>query len=69
MKPIKPIAGDISVDAQTFMTTIFDGQAWHQYTSPPKASSVTPTSVDLEKYPSLKVAWEEYLSIKKLLGV
>lgn len=34
-----------------------------------KNRDFAPTEKDLERYPSLKEAWEEYLIVKRLLGV
>lgn len=71
IKPITPIVGDMYVDTATYHTYIWDGINWLQYSadyaSIPK--DYTPTSEQLDNHPSLKAAWEEYMVIRKLLGL
>lgn len=69
-KPVHPNLGDAYIDYHTYNSYIYDGNYWILFGGIPEVvKSTIPTEDDLEKFPSLRVAWEEYLSIKKLLGV
>ena len=72
-KPVSPIAGDCYVDPSTGNGYIHDGAKWTIFSSSSSASPpppfVPPTKEQLDKHPSLKEAWEDFLVIKKLLGV
>lgn len=74
-KPANPCVGDVYMDPNTFYGYIWDGYKWQTFSS---NSSVDyyqknivppPTEEQLEKYPALKQAWEEYVVIIKLLGL
>lgn len=70
--PTNPIAGDVYHDAQTFKTYTWTGSSWVELSSmqmPMQPQYLPPTEEQLEKHPALKQAWEEYLVIKKILGV
>lgn len=50
---------------------LYDGKNWVEI-SPHTLHDLTikaPTRQELEEYPSLKNAWEEYLVTRKLLGL
>lgn len=70
-KPTRPVLGDAFIDPNTFMGYMWDGNTWIRFSgenrNPP--SFEPPTFEQLEKYPALKQAWEEFLVVKKLLGV
>lgn len=70
-KPQQPLTGDCYIDTSTSQGYIYDGTSWKLFSSghepPPKAYA--PTEEQLEKHPALKEAWEEFLVIRKLLGI
>ncbi len=72
--PATPIVGDCYHDSRTGCGYMYDGAAWVVFSansSHPSGvpSMVAPTPEQLEKHPALKQAWEEYIIIKKLLGI
>jgi hypothetical protein len=64
-KTLNPIQGDAYYDTNSDDGFVWDGTTWVQFSCGP---SLIPTEAQLEKYPTLKQAWEEYLIIKKLIG-
>ena len=66
-----PIAGDCYFDQTLNKAYIWQGSAWIGFSASggELASFTVPTAEQLEKHPALKAAWEEFLVIKKLLGV
>ena len=69
-KPTNPQHGDIYVDQNTYHSYVWVGTGWVPFGSNEKTPSFTaPTKEQLEKHPALKQAWEEFLVIKKLVGV
>jgi hypothetical protein len=71
-KPLNPIVGQCYFDPFSHYTFIFTGKDWELLSSSPIATSLwtmVPTDEQLEQYPTLKQAWEEYLVIRKLLGI
>ena len=71
-KPTNPCVGDVYIDPTTYMGFIWTGHSWAQFSGDALSSTekpLVPSYDDLEKHPSLKQAWEEYLVVKKLLGV
>jgi hypothetical protein len=68
--PANPTAGDCFVGANS-EGMIWDGKTWVPFSGIPVPIPpfIPPTEEQLEKYPPLKEAWEEFLIIKKLLGV
>ena len=63
--------GDCYVDNGTSVCYVFDGTAWMQLAAPSESREVfvPPTAEQLNKHPTLKQAWEEFIVIKKLLGI
>lgn len=71
-QPTMPVTGDCYNDINSQLGYIFDGNTWMIYSSnhePPSLHDHVPTKEQLEKHPALKQAWEEFLVIKRLLGV
>lgn len=66
-----PIAGDCYLDQTTNSGYIWQGSSWVKFSGTPGwvPPVSVPTTEQLEKHPSLKQAWEEFLVIKRLLGV
>jgi hypothetical protein len=66
-----PVTGDCYFDQSQNRAFIWQGSAWIGFSAADgeMATFTVPTSAQLEKHPSLKAAWEEFLVIKKLLGV
>lgn len=50
---------------------LYDGKNWVEISTHTSYDTTikAPTRQELEKYPSLKNAWEEYLVTRKLLGL
>lgn len=70
-KPKSPVTGDCYHDRNTNIAYIWQGIAWVGFTGEqtPVPPFLPPTDEQLEKHPSLKQAWDEFLVIKRLLGV
>ncbi len=71
-KPTLPDVGDCYVDHITGDGYMYDGWKWIIFTSNGSSAPppfVPPSQEQLDKHPALKEAWEEFLVIKKLLGV
>jgi len=70
-KPSKPVIGDAYWDLNSGDGFLWDGYSWLEFTEKgeSKTKLLIPTEEQLEEHPSLKRAWEEYLVIKRLLGV
>lgn len=72
-QPNSPIEGDVYFDEKTGCSYIFSCGQWIMFSATVNNISQAPTCVptyeQLEKHPSLKEAWEEFIIIKKLLGV
>jgi hypothetical protein len=69
-KPSSPVEGSCYFDTSSDMGYVYISGKWVIFSSdnaPPK--SLIPTDAQLEKHPALKESWEEYLVIKKLLGL
>jgi len=71
LPPTQPMPGDCYIDQNTNSGMIWTGTSWTQFSgfAVPEHPFTPPTAEQLEKYPSLKKSWEEFLVIKKLLGV
>lgn len=67
--PPHPVAGDIYFDQVSGHGYLWIGNKWVVYSSNEKPRPVIPSDEELEKHPSLKQAWEEYMVIRKLLGL
>ena len=68
--PTYPSAGDIVFVDDIRCTYVWTGHSWtliHGSVPPPVHRA--PTQEELDEYPSLAHAWEEYLVVKKLLGL
>lgn len=73
----KPVSnyqiGDCYIDQQSNNMYMWNGTDWVQVSEDsgiePPMQNYEPSQSDLEKFPSLKEAWEEFLSIRKLLGI
>ena len=66
-----PSIGQISVDPNTFAERIWTGTQWEkvEYRISNLMFDKLPTMDELEKHPTLKSTWEEYLAVRKLLGI
>jgi hypothetical protein len=69
--PVNPQVGSAYTDPITGIGYVWEGTKWCQFSiSPPHVqSSPIPTDAQLEKHPTLKQAWEEYMVIRKLIGL
>ena len=71
--------GQIRVNAQTFENQIWDGSRWIPISEclDPTIFKEThgayrvvgPNKFELEAHPALKSTWEEYVMVRKLLGI
>ena len=70
-KPVKPIAGDCFFDEKYQSGYCYDGTCWKLFSSSGGESpkNYVPTHEQLQEHPSLKAAWDEYMVIRKLLGL
>jgi len=70
-QPPVPIPGDCYIDSNSGNGMIWDGINWVQFSgfATPHPPFTIPTPEQLEMYPALKKSWEEFLVIKKILGV
>lgn len=69
--PTNPLIGDCYTDSKTYKSFIWDGNAWVLFSTEASVRRVSlePNQEELDNHPSLKQAWEEYLVIRKLLGL
>lgn len=71
-KPANPVSGDCYFDPASNVGYIWQGSAWITFSGssePEPEPFDPPTAEQLENHPSLRAAWEEFLVIKRLLGV
>lgn len=73
-QPPNPDNGDCYYDERTGCNYVFDGLTWVVFSSSNDfsvgiPSHIAPTKEQMEKHPALKQAWEEYMIVRKLLGV
>jgi len=69
-KSPNPAIGDCVIDPIIGTNHIWTGSQWAEITTPSFAGAeiLVPTKEQLEMYPALKIAWEEYLIVKRLIG-
>jgi hypothetical protein len=67
--PPNPILGDAYYDNRTGIAHVWTGASWHPLSTDPHPKALTPTAEQLEKHPALKEAWDEYMVIRRLLGI
>lgn len=65
--PSNPVLGQLYTDPRTGVMYAWNRSKWVQLNATEKTSE--PTKEQLEMYPSLKNAWNEYLVVRKLLGL
>jgi hypothetical protein len=69
-KPLNPVEGDCYVDGLTNTGFIRHKGEWVVFSNGDNHSErFVPTLEELERHPALKQAWQEYLIIKRLVGV
>jgi len=71
-KPKSPATGDFYIDPSTNNGYIFDGSSWELVScsaSYEATNRLVPTTGELDKHPTLKEAWEQYMIVRKLLGI
>jgi hypothetical protein len=72
-KPVAPIVGDCFFCQTDNRSYIWQGLAWIPFSGEDNEEGeeefTPPTEEQLEKHPALKQAWEEFIVIKRLLGV
>jgi hypothetical protein len=68
-KPTNPQHGDVYMDHNTDQAYVWIGTNWALFSGNKEAPLSPPTREQLEKHPALKQAWEEFLVIKKLIGI
>ena len=63
-----PTRGELYFDAVTSQTMVWDGYGWAELAFFSSSDiKLEPTHDELEKYPALRQAWDEYLMVRKLL--
>jgi len=71
--PTSPKIGDCRYDTINGCMRIYNGRTWitDATTFAPiiEEHTLIPTTAELEKHPTLEAAWNEYLVIRKLLGI
>lgn len=73
--PPFPKIGDTYIDPCTYYSYVFDGASWVTVTYPQGHCfddiqvSNEPTKAELLEHPTLKSTWEEYMIVRKLLGL
>jgi len=65
--PDNPIIGDSYFDPVFGEEYVFNGYDWTSVSH--FKNYKFPTATELKRYPTLKEVWEEYLIIRKLLGI
>lgn len=71
VKPAYPQSGDAYLDTSG-AGFVWTGSCWTQistndsYTVPRRTE---PTEEELEKHPALRAAWDEYMVLRKLIGI
>ena len=70
-KTLNPSIGDSYFDTTDNVAYIWEGSAWCVMSGmgEPEPKIYAPTNEQLEKHPALKQAWDEYMVIRKLLGI
>lgn len=68
-KPAVPDQGDAYFDHLNMQTVVYTGTRWVPIAGQARQVSLEPTHAQLDAHPSLKQAWEEYMVIRKLLGL
>ena len=68
-KPTLPILDDCYFDSTNNVTYTFSTTGCIEFVSSGPEKTTEPSLENLNKHPALKQAWEEYIFIKKLLGV
>ena len=70
--PAHPLLGDVYMDGSTYYSYVWMGNSWAPFSADSdmaQSNFTEPSKDQLEKHPALKASWEEFLVIKKLLGV
>lgn len=67
-KPAAPVAGDMYFDILNMQSVVYTGTKWTAIAGN-KHVDLNPTHAELEKYPALKSVWEEYIAVRKLVGL
>ena len=67
--PHTPIRGSTYFDHFKQCTMVYDGFDWMVLSLDNPNEKLAPTDTQLEKYQSLKSVWNEYLVVRKLLGI
>lgn len=72
-KPKTPNYGELYMDTTTGIGHIWLGNNWVEISAYPDMTptprDLAPTMEQLDEHPALKNAWEEYLVVKRLLGL
>jgi hypothetical protein len=69
-KPPSPQFGDVYIDTNTYESYAWTGNDWAPFSTSEQNHSFTPpTEEQLEKHPALKAVWDEFMVLKRLLGV
>jgi len=72
VQPMHPVTGDAYVDHYTGAMYMYQGKIWVEVSGPEiwkVEHNNLPTEEELEEHPTLKSTWEEYLVVRKLLGL
>lgn len=68
-KPVNPRPGDTYIDYNTYCVHVWTGTEWVSNGSVEEVPFTPPTKAQLEKHPALKAAWDEFMIVKRLLGI
>jgi len=70
-RPSTPQIGDCWYDSYREQTYMWQGTTWMplMVNPMPVPPFIPPTEEQLEKHPALKQSWEEFLVVRRLLGI
>lgn len=71
-RPVNPQIGDVYMDQNTYYAWIWTGCGWNPFSekyAEEEPEFTPPTAEQLQKHPALKAAWDEFIVLKKLIGV
>lgn len=70
---VNPVPGTVVFDTTQWKLLIYNGSQWLDYATNVQPDSVpefvVPTAEEFEKYPAMKIAWDNFLEIRRLCGV
>lgn len=68
--PPNPKIGEMYYNTSMCCPMVYNGTSWHTVENLyDEKKTYGPTKGELDSHPSLKSAWDDYLTIRKLLGL